>query len=419
MTQRLIVWWNGASVGQLALNAHGQLEFTYFASWIDKPDATPVSASLPLRLEPFDFRATLPFFEGLLPEASQRTAIAQVLGVSESNEFRLLERIGGEVAGAIEIWPEGIKRAYRKESIPSDFMSDAALVALIDRLPMRPMLAGENGLRLSLAGAQSKLPVVYRNDQIALPVPGQPTTHILKPEIVGLEGTAENEVFCLRLARAVGLNVATVAYRSLGKKHFLLIERYDRQQGTNEEYLRLHQEDFCQALGFTSSRKYASDGGPVFRDCFSLIRRVTTRPAVEVIKFLDAALFNALIGNADAHAKNFSLLYTHERTDLAPLYDLISTVAYPDLSQRLAMKIGKARTLEDLHSGDLEKFAKDIEIRAPFVRRRMTELANGIVEKSEEVISSLALPSHRLALARSISNNIVDRARLILRRLKP
>ncbi|MCY4286984.1 MAG: hypothetical protein OXC63_00090, partial [Aestuariivita sp.] len=83
------------------------------------------------------------------------------------------------------------------------------------------------------------------------------------------------------------------------------------------------------------------------------------------------------------------------------------------------MKIGKARTLEDLHSGDLEKFAKDIEIRAPFVRRRMTELANGIVEKSEEVISSLALPSHRLALARSISNNIVDRARLILRRLKP
>ena len=160
MTRRLVVWWNGARVGLLALNAYGEPEFSYAEDWLAKPDARPVSASLPLQSEPFDRRATLPFFEGLLPEASQRTAIAQALGISEQNEFRLLEEIGGEVAGAIEVWPEEAEPASVDVRGPFRVLSDDELVALIDRLPTRPMLAGgEDGLRLSLAGAQSKLPV--------------------------------------------------------------------------------------------------------------------------------------------------------------------------------------------------------------------------------------------------------------------
>ena len=105
----------------------------------------------------------------------------------------------------------------------------------------------------------------------------------------------------MRLARAIGLDVAAIDYRSVGDKRFLLIERYDRQAGEDGTTIRLHQEDFCQALGFTSARKYASDGGPAFRDCFALIRRVTTRPAAETLKLLDAALFNAVIGNSGHH----------------------------------------------------------------------------------------------------------------------
>lgn len=421
MKRRLVVWWNGIRVGQLALNEYGEPEFTYAEDWLAMPEARPVSASLPLKPEPFDRRATLPFFEGLLPEASQRTAIAQALGISERNEFRLLEEIGGEVAGAIEVWPEDVEPASAdmKATATSRILSDDELVALIDRLPARPMLAGgEDGLRLSLAGAQSKLPVVCKDGQIALPEPGQPTTHILKPEIARFEGTAENEAFCMRLARAIGLAVASVEYRSVGDKRFLLIERYDRQTGEDGKTIRLHQEDFCQALGFTSARKYASDGGPVFRDCFALIRRVTTRPAAEALKLLDAALFNTIIGNADAHAKNFSLLYLPDRTELAPLYDLLSTVAYPDLSQRFAMKIGGCRTLEELYPADLEKFAKDIEIRAPFIHRRMGEIAEAIMDQSDGIVSFLALPSDRRTLAHSIRDNIVGRAQLILSRLK-
>jgi serine/threonine-protein kinase HipA len=419
MTRRLIVWWNGARVGQLALNEYGEPEFAYAEDWLATSNARPVSASLPLQPEPFDRRATLPFFEGLLPEASQRTAIAQALGISERNEFRLLEEIGGEVAGAIEVWPEGVAPASDGTADRSRSLSDGELVALIDRLPTRPMLAGgEDGLRLSLAGAQSKLPVVYRDGEIALPAPGQPTTHILKPEIARFEGTAENEAFCMRLARAIGLDVAHVQYRSISDKRFLLIERYDRQTGEDGKTMRLHQEDFCQALGFTSASKYASDGGPVFRDCFALVRRVTSRPGAEALKLLDAALFNAIIGNADAHAKNFSLLYLPDRTQLAPLYDLLSTIAYPDLSQRFAMKIGGRRTLEEIYPADLDKFAKDIEIRAPFVRRRIGEIAETIIEQSGRVVSTLALPPARHTLMHSICDTVTGRAKLLLERVR-
>ncbi|WP_300998114.1 HipA domain-containing protein [Hyphomonas sp.] len=419
MTRRLIVWWNGARVGQLALNEYGEPEFTYAADWLATSNARPVSASLPLQPEPFDRRATLPFFEGLLPEAAQRTAIAQALGISERNEFRLLEEIGGEVAGAIEVWPEDMEPAVAGSPEASRILSDDELVALIDRLPTRPMLAGgEDRLRLSLAGAQSKLPVICKDGQIALPAPGQPTTHILKPEIARFEGTAENEAFCMRLACAIGLDVAHVQYRSISDKRFLLIERYDRQTGEDGKTMRLHQEDFCQALGFTSARKYASDGGPVFRDCFALIRRVTTRPAAETLKLLDAALFNAIIGNADAHAKNFSLLYLPDRTQLAPLYDLLSTVAYPDLSQRFAMKIGGRRTLEEIYPADLDKFARDIEIRAPFVRRRMGEIAEAVIEQSDGVAAALVLASDRRQLLNEICDTVAGRAKLLLDRLK-
>ncbi len=396
MTRRLIIWWNGARVGQLALNEYGEPEFAYAENWLATSNARPVSASLPLQLEPFDRRATLPFFEGLL------------------------EEIGGEVAGAIEVWPEGIEPASDGTPDKSRSLSDDELVALIDRLPTRPMLAGgEYGLRLSLAGAQSKLPVVYRDGKIALPAPGQPTTHILKPEIARFEGTAENEAFCMRLAHTIGLDVADVEYRDVGDKRFLLIERYDRLTGEDSKTIRLHQEDFCQALGFTSARKYASDGGPVFRDCFALVRRVTTRPGAETLKLLDAALFNAIIGNADAHAKNFSLLYLPDRTQLAPLYDLLSTIAYPDLSQRFAMKIGGRRTLEEIYPADLDKFARDVEIRAPFVRRRMGEIAENVIEQSNSVSAELALPSDRRTQLNDIRDTVTGRAKFLLDRLKP
>ena len=245
---------------------------------------------------------------------------------------------------------------------------------------MRPMLAGEDGLRLSLAGAQSKLPVLLIDGQIALPAPGQPTSHILKPPIARFAGTTENEYFCMSLARAVGLDVAPVEMRTVGGRSFLLISRYDRATGPAGEVTRLHQEDFAQALGVPSHRKYASEGGPNFPDCFAVLRRAATRPPRDILRLLDAAIFNLIIGNADAHAKNFSLLHKDGAITLAPLYDLLSTVIYPELSPKLAMKIGGKSVLDDIEARHWDRFATDAQLGAPFVRARVRQVGDAVVK---------------------------------------
>ncbi|MEY9326241.1 serine/threonine protein kinase HipA of HipAB toxin-antitoxin module [Sinorhizobium fredii] len=260
----------------------------------------------------------------------------------------------------------------------------------MDALPMRPLLAGQEGLRLSLAGAQSKVPVVMIDNQIALPLPDQATTHILKPPIARFKGTTENEAFVMKLASAIGLDVAPVEPRSAKGRSFLLVERYDRVRDDVGVVRRIHQEDFCQALGIPPETKYASEGGPTFKDCFELLRQVSARPAVDVLKLLDAAVFNLIVGNADAHGKNFSILYDEQGPRLAPLYDLLSTVAYPELSSKMAMRIGSRATLGELDMKGWHAFSNDAGISAPLLRRRVGELCDRTEELAKNVAESFA-----------------------------
>lgn len=392
MKATLSVWWDGKLVGALKLDEHGDMSFAYDPAWLADATAAPLSASLPKQAETFNRRACRPFFAGLLPEEGQRDAVARALGLSKGNDFALLRALGGDVAGALTLWPEGERPPAVAEGTSPDALGDNALVALLDELPTRPMLAGKDGLRLSLAGAQSKIPVVLVSGRVALPVPGQPTTHILKPPIERFPGTTENEAFAMALAAEVGLVVAPAEARVVSDRRFLLVTRYDRVLNPDANVIRLHQEDFCQALGIPPEHKYAAEGGPTFRTGFDLLRRVATRPAVEVLKLLDAAIFNLIIGNADAHGKNYSLLYGADGTTLAPLYDLLSTVAYPELSPKLAMKIAKCATLEEIDDSAWPKFAADAGLAAPFVRRRVKELASAAADSTSAVAERIAMP---------------------------
>ncbi len=389
MTRVLDVWWNGRIAGQLTQDQHGELGFAYAPDWLKDGAAPPLSASLPKRAEPFTRRECRPFFGGLLPEESQRDRVAQALGVSRGNDFALLDRLGGDVAGALQLLPPGETpplSAPDQRPMPLD---EAGLIRVLDALPHRPLLAGEEGLRLSLAGAQSKLPVVLVNGAVALPAPGQPTTHILKPSISRFPATTENEAFIMRLAAAVGLDVAPVEPRVVQERSFLLVQRYDRADGDDGKVHRIHQEDFCQALGVPPETKYASEGGPAFRDCFALLRRVATRPAVDVLKLLDAAIFNVIAGNADAHGKNFSILYDAEGPRLAPLYDLLATVAYPELSQKFAMKIGKQASLNELNTKGWTAFASEAGLGLPLIRRRIGEISENVIVAAKQVAGML------------------------------
>jgi serine/threonine-protein kinase HipA len=374
----LSVWWDRAVAGTLQVNQHGQMRFTYAADWLADTSRPAISFSLPKQEQPFTQRQCRPFFAGLLPEDTQRGVIAGALGISKGNDFAFLEALGGDVAGALSLWPEGeVPPAPEPTGTPHP-LSDDELVDLLDTLPKRPLLAGREGLRLSLAGAQTKLPVVLVHDRVALPAPGQPTTHILKPGIERFPHTTENEALVMTLAAAVGLPVAPVTSRNVNGRTYLLVTRYDRFFDANGQAHRLHQEDFCQALGIVPERKYAAEGGPTFKTGFDLLRRATSVPAVAVLAFLDAAIFNLIVGNADAHGKNFSLLYQPAGVSLAPFYDLLSTVAYPDLSPNLAMKIAKRATIDEIGPTTWTAFAEDIGLAASFVRRRVRELSDSV-----------------------------------------
>lgn len=415
MTSMLSVWWDGAVVGNLQVNQHGEMRFAYAPKWLADPSRPAISFSLPKRLEPFKQRECRPFFAGLLPEEAQRDAIAGALGISKRNDFAFLEALGGDVAGALSLWPEGDTPPTPNAVQSPRSLSDDELVGLLETLPTRPLLAGREGLRLSLAGAQSKLPVVLVEGRVALPAAGQPTTHILKPPIVRLPHTTENEALAMMLAAALGLPVAPVEARTVAGRSYLLIARYDRRFDESGQVHRLHQEDFCQALGIPPERKYAAEDGPSFKTSFELLRRATTRPAVSVLAFLDAAIFNLIVGNADAHGKNFSLLYQAAGVSLAPLYDLLSTVAYAELSPKLAMKIAKRATLEEVRSDTWAGFADDVGLAVPFVRRRVKELADASLAAVRQVAERTTLAGLDSEALATYASLIASRAERVAR----
>ena len=409
MIRRLTVWWDERVVGELTQDQHGDLGFAYAPEWIADPMALALSASLAKRAEPFSRRECRPFFGGLLPEEVQREAAAQALGVSRANDFALLDRLGGDVAGALQFLPPGNKPTPQSTAIPRPLDQDA-LIGVLDRLPARPLLAGEGGLRLSLAGAQAKVPVVLVNGAVALPMPGQPTTHILKPPIGRFPATTENEAVVMRLAASAGLDAAAVEARAVGNRTFLLVQRYDRLFLENGSVRRVHQEDFCQALGRPTETKYASEGGPTLKDCFALVRRLSVLPAIDVLKLLDAVIFNLVVGNADAHGKNFSILYGADGARLTPLYDLLSTVNYPDLSPNLAMKIGRRATLEDMDARGWAAFAADAGLGLPLVRRRVGELCQKVKTSVRKVAQDVVHPALDAAAIERHAAMIIERA---------
>ncbi len=374
MARELEVWLFADRIGTLAL-ADGRLTFCYAPSWLSQPATVALSASLPLQAEPFDDQKTRPFFAGLLPEGQMRRLIAQQFQVSGQNDFALLVHIGGECAGAVTFLEPGQALPTSIRSDDVQWLSDDEVVAILDELPRRPMLAGKDGLRLSLAGAQDKLPVVFDGVRIGLPHNGAPSSHILKPAIAAVEYSVINEGFCMALAEAMQLKPAKSKVHFVLDRSFLLVERYDRLIDAQGQRQRLHQEDFCQALGVVPEMKYQNEGGPDLAQCFDLVRSATRPSAPQVLRLLDYVIFNALIGNHDAHAKNFSLLYSGNAPVLAPLYDTLSTAVYSTLTPRIAMKIGSKYKFSEVQARHWEQFVKGAGFTKAQAKRRILELA--------------------------------------------
>ena len=388
--RRLDVWCFDERAGTLVDDRAG-LAFTYDENW-HGGTMPPLSQSLPLD-GTFGPPAVEGFFGGLLPEGAPRELLARQLGISAGNDFGLLEALGGDTAGALTLLAPGVTPAPQGHDVR--WLEDDELAKELDELPNRPMHADEDGeYRLSLAGVQDKLPVVVGADgRIGLTKGRTPSTHILKIPIARLDDTVANEALSLAIGTRLGIATVTAVPHRAGGREFLLVERYDRQvadAGTR----RLHQEDFCQALGIVAQRKYEQEGGPGLGDLFAMLRRAVAVPARDAPQLLDYIALSFLVGNHDAHGKNYSLLYaprTHQAT-LAPAYDVVSTVAYRrvrPMSRKMAMRIGGEYRPEYVRSRHLDRLIAEAGLGAAAARRRLRTLARDAPRAARDARAAL------------------------------
>lgn len=415
MSDVLNVYLRSIQVGRLWLEKWRRFSFQYDQDWLADEHSVPLSIALPLRSEPYVDDAARAFFTNLLPESEVRKVIARKLGFSEGNDYALLEAIGGECAGAVTLLPDDVPLSdagkYR-------LLLDEQLNAMIKELPARPLLAGETGIRLSLAGAQHKLPVYYDADthQVYLPTGNRASSHILKPPIKHYRGSVENEIFCMQLAHRMGLPVPDTTL--LHKEEILyLVRRYDRPMDDEGRVVRLHQENFCQALGIAPEMKYEKEGGPSLQRCFELVRNISMTPVVDIRHLLGWVVFNYLIGNADAHGKNISLLFRGEGPVLAPFYDLMSTAVYLGLTERMAMSIGGEDRPQWIMLRHWEQFASDIGMGVKIVHQRLREMAEKIVVESESLQKEFAEQHGECEIINQVVTLIKQRSSKLLARM--
>ena len=364
----LRVWWNREPVGTLYRDAQGRMGFRYDERW-SRGRGEAISVSLPVRPEPFEpetLRAHR-FFANLLPEGAARASIVRQLRITDT-DFDLLRAIGDECAGALTILAEG-------RTPPDDARYRELDGAAFERLVRTRGLLPDEGTRgthrprLSLAGAQDKCALHRYGEAWLEPLDGAPSTRILKFESPGFANVLVYEAFLTALARRVGLPVVDVELgRVASGARFLSVRRYDRTQVGNAAVERLHQEDFCQALGIGHERKYEADGGPTFPDCVELVRSHSIDPVVDVERLLSWQAFNAVAGNSDGHAKNLSLLHAPRAgVRLAPFYDLVCTRAIARVDARLAFSIGCQRRPADLEGRHWRAFADACDVGHRFV----------------------------------------------------
>jgi serine/threonine-protein kinase HipA len=409
----LDVYLAGTHVGKLYRPGSGRLAFEYDSAVADESaGALLLSASLPVQTGRFQNSATRPFFEGLLPEGAVREQVARERGVSVGNAFGLLAEIGAECAGAVVLVPEGQEPAATDTSAVR-WLSDDELAEALANLPAHP-LGGGADVRVSLGGVQEKLIVTRApSGRFGQPLGGAPSTHIIKPSVAPWTDIAANEAFCLRVARCCGLATATCETVEIGDTSCLVVERFDRTLTDDLRIVRIHQEDFCQALGVLPASKYEGEGGPSIADIVAALRQISAAPAADVNALLRAVGLNFLVGNSDAHGKNFALLYDDVAGPrLSPLYDIVCTAVY-DVTPRMAMLIGGQDEPAAVTEESWRRLADDSGVNAPLLVRNLRVLAGRARECAAAVAATATAEGWHRPVIDEIVRVVDERATML------
>jgi serine/threonine-protein kinase HipA len=363
--RHLVVLIEGSRAGVVTMSADGHFTLTYDERWRATRDATPLSLSMPLTRSVHDDRPVRAFLWGLLPDSERvLERWAQTYHVSPRNPFALLRHVGEDCAGAAQfVTPERVDVILEGEGgvrwMDEDEVTERLGILRRDPAAWHVHDTGQ----FSLAGAQAKTALYYDPERSRWGEPwgAVPTTHILKPAVVGLDDHDLNEHLCLRAAGVLGLPVASSRIVSFGPERVVVVERYDRRRTPNGDVTRIHQEDMCQALGVPPMAKYQNESGPTPEQIIELLRSRSDGEADrDVGRFVDALAFNWIIGGTDAHAKNYSLLLAGPQVRLAALYDIASALVYDGMylpRLKMAMKIGGEYGVERVAGRHWRRFA--------------------------------------------------------------
>lgn len=375
MPDRMLnVFMDGTRMGHVTMTEGGPLAFDYDSEYLELPGATPLSLSMPLPSlsgrSHYGNKQVRPFLQGLLPDNPLALeSLARKYQVSVNSPFAMLEQVGRDVAGALQLLPPGV---------PSDdALADRTAVEPLDDQQLAARLREtldvyDNGAvpretqRMSLAGAQPKLGLARTADgRWALPQPGVPTTHIFKPQRADEGAFPDSDIveyFCQQVVAGAGVPAASSELWNSpdGSIRAVVSERYDRQRQPDGTYRRLHQEDLCQAMSVEPSKKYQrEDGGPGIAQIGRLfVTKLPLESAHSVVAaFLRALTCNAALLNSDAHAKNYSLMLSGDSVRLAPMYDVLSIGAFLADGERpqFPMRIGGKYDLEQVFPETLAK----------------------------------------------------------------
>jgi len=398
MNRKLNVYLYGNKTGELSEDELLQLSFRY-----DDGAVGPLSIFLPIREESYHHASAFPFFENLTPEGDAFEILSKD-HVSGNKTFSFLDRFGGDCAGAVSFFKtdQDINKEDNLQEISSD-----KLAQIIDNLPEEPLLTGiENPPRLSLAGAQSKFAVHKSGGKYYRSNDAYPTTHIIKISNKRFSGLLNNELFCMKLANRMKFNVPEVELKEADGRSYIEIERYDRYV-ENGVVCRLHQEDFCQALGVVSQKKYQAGGGVKLKDCYRVINDYSNNRLKDIMRFVEWIIFNYLIGNTDAHAKNLSLLHVNGDIKLAPFYDLLSTEVYPEkvVDHNMAMLINGKGKYNSLKREDFSALFKNLGLNATNMMKTAQNRFADFVPIADDL---------RKSLQKDMDINIFDKLFLII-----
>ena len=405
------VFYEESVVGRVLVYDSGALGFAYDKGWLGMEGSFHLSATMPLNEEEFPDGVISPWLSNLLPEDRRMSSVVRVLGVPKSDSLAILKEIGGDTAGAVSVGEPSIPDNWTYESFSERYGSDfegGALARHFEDLEHRPYFVGEDGVRISLAGGQHKsvlavigddgqpvLELPESTDQLAIPKRGAPSTIIVKPDNPKLEGIVENEAYCLTLAGLIEIPAAECAVMQAGNRSALAVLRYDRRSRDDATVQRLHQEDFAQANGIYPGQKYEhSRAGLDLRRLLLTATRMSDAhpssarmPATEILKLFDQVAFNLLVGNSDAHAKNYSMILSGKDVLMAPIYDVLSVPFWPKAEQSLAQRISgeKLRSCE-MGKRHWDQIAEYANFNPGRVRRRVGDLIDKMVDEREEAI---------------------------------